>query len=144
MYNSPSVAEKKKKSNGVEFHFFEGGISSVNDKFTPYNLTFPTKSKQDLDLTIDEGLVPVKAQLEIYEGNEYTQLAPVFVGLDDNTKEILRQGNAQTKIAISVPDSEYDGNRNRIVIIQPGQDPVAEGSKFGTVVAVMKLSSRKN
>lgn len=107
-------------------------------------MTFPTKSKQDLDLTIDEGLVPVKAQLEIYEGNEYTQLAPVFVGLDDNTKEILRQGNAQTKIAISVPDSEYDGNRNRIVIIQPGQDPVAEGSKFGTVVAVMKLSSRKN
>ena len=133
------LGSRKKKSSGVEFHFREGSISSVNDKYTPYNLTFPTNSKQNITLSLDEGLVSVKGQLEIFKGTEYTNLAPVWVDLDSNTQEILKRNGGEAKIAISVPDEKHLGERNVIVPIQTEQDPIEEGSKFGTVIAVLNL-----
>lgn len=132
-------SRKKKKSDGIEFHFREGLISSVNDKYTPYNLTFPENSKQKIQLALDEGLVVLQGDLEIYKSNEYTKLAPVWLDLDLNTRETLRSYGGQAKIAISVPDENFKGDHNVIVPIVTGQDPVEEGSKFGTVVAVLSL-----
>lgn len=81
----------------------------------------------------------MQGQLEIFKSTEYTNLAPVWVDLDNNTQEILKRNGGQANIAISVPDEKHLGKRNVIVPIQTEQDPIAEGSKFGTVIAVLKL-----
>ena len=77
--------------------------------------------------------------LEVYQGNFYTSLAPVWVSLDDRIKDFLRPEGGSAALALYVPTPEYQKSDNVIMAVATNEDPAAVAKRYGAMVALLKL-----
>lgn len=133
-----TLGTKKKSNRGLEFGFREGAIATVQGQKAPASFSFPAKSRQQLQLTLDEGIELV-GDLEVYEGNEYTQWAPVWVTLDEKHKSILYEDGGILNMALYVPSPEAQKMGTSTIFLGPQQDPTLLAKKSGKLVGVLKL-----
>lgn len=131
----------KKKSNPdeIEFRFREGAVHTINGA-TPGTYAFVENSRQRLDLTIDEGSIRVRGDLEVYRRTHYTDLAPVWIALPEDAKDYLRGRGGSTELALSVPATTPSPEEEYVRVLDPGKETVGPASQDGrTVVALLKL-----
>lgn len=104
--------KKKIDAGQIEFRFRENSVHSVNGEKGAVSLSFPEKSKQSIRLSIDEGEVHLAGDFEIFSQTAYTQIAPVWIEIPEETKQYLRArgGRAQISLCDPVrvpPDEDY-------------------------------------
>lgn len=131
--------KKKTDSNQVEFRFREGSISTVNGQKMPVILNFPTNSKQNLELTIDEGGLRLQGDLQVYEGNYYTQWAPVWITIPETLKESLREKGGQAELSMCVPASFSQAEQDYVTMLETGQDTAITARQYGKLIGLLKL-----
>ena len=77
--------------------------------------------------------------LEVYKGNSYTSLAPVWIKIDENTKDYLRERGGRADIALCVPEDWSNRTEEYVQSLRVGSNPRLVARKYGTLVALLKL-----
>lgn len=134
----------KKKSDGtIEFRFREGSVHTIQGKTPPTSMFFKENSKHSLTITLEEGTMPLQGSLEIFQGGQYTELAPVWFSLDEKVKEYLRSQGGSAKVAFYIPSPEYQNSDTVTTSISPDENPELVAKRYGSIVAMLTLRRAK-
>lgn len=141
--NAPVILQlilgTKKDTSKIEFRFPETTGASIDGKEPPVSFYFPENSKQNLKLAMDDGSVQLQGVLEVYQHTPYTLYAPVWITLDDKTKEYLRSRGGNAEIALCVPTTVQPADTTYVKSLNTGEDPTVAAQKHGTLVGLFKV-----
>jgi hypothetical protein len=133
------LGTKKKRTNEIEFRFGEGSVYNIQGKMPPVSFFYLPNSRHNLALTLEDGAVKVQGTLEVYQGNFYTELAPMTVHLDTKVKEYLREQGGYATLALYVPSPKSQQQDNIITSVSSSEKAERLAQEQGTVVALLKL-----
>lgn len=132
------LGTKAETTGMLEFRLMEDAGIALDSKQTTATWQFAENSKHDFKFTMDEGKIKLNAVLEVYQHTPYTEFAPVWITLDEATKECLRGRGGKAELAFYVP-SATTADVPLIKSIGANADPSIIARKEGTMVALMKL-----
>ncbi len=141
------LGSRNQKRSDIEFQFREGIIATVEGKDTPQTLIFAPNTKNiPLHVSMSDSFNTVRLQgsMDVYDKNNYTQMAPVVVDLGYDAIGQIRAYSGELNIALYVPVNTSGNNQNYVTFLRPGENPEEEGHKRGKVIALLKLKEIRN
>lgn len=128
----------KQDTSKIEFRFSENSGAYLDGKAS-VALYLDEDTKHNLNLAIDEGAVQLQAILEVYQQTPYTLHAPVWINLDEQTKEYLRARGGHAKIALCTPSAQPGSDTEFVKVLGSNEDPVSVAAKHGTLVGLLDI-----